>query len=106
VLRIRDVFIPNPYPNIFHSGPRIITVPVHKKSDEKLKLPFFLLLTVSGASFNSKRDYSSRIPKKFILDPGSGSATHQKDVGSAKNSSQIRIPNPEGKKHRIPDPDP
>jgi hypothetical protein len=33
---------------------------LHKKRDEKYKLPFFLLFMVFGASLNGKKDNSSR----------------------------------------------
>jgi hypothetical protein len=61
-----------------------------------------LLFIVSGASFISKKIKEQGFLRKshpkhtpWIQDPRSG---------IRKNSSRIRIPDPGGKKHRLPDP--
>jgi hypothetical protein len=67
---------PDPDPNIFHPGSRsdnffnFYPGSYIKRGKKNLNYLFFLLLMVSGACFNSQKDYSSRIRKKIYPDPG------------------------------------
>jgi hypothetical protein len=66
-IRIRTFSILDPDPIIFfnfYPGSYI------KRGKKNLNYLFFLLLMVSGACFNSQKDYSSRIRKKIYPDPG------------------------------------